>query len=98
MILSLLAMIFSTVFVVSDYERIATFSEKNIPERIKIIFRNIRQYLTETLFAVIRSYILIMLLTFTELSILFTLFGIEASIQGVITRLLNTIYILSITS
>ena len=38
---------------------------------------NIRIYLTETLFVVIRSYVLIMLLTFTELSILFTVFGIE---------------------
>lgn len=77
LILSLLAMIFSTVFVVSDYERIAAFTSENIPQSIKRILLDIRSYLTDTLFVVIRSYVLIMLLTFTELSILFSIFGIE---------------------
>ena len=80
LILSLLAMIFSTVFVVSDYERITAFAEKNIPPNIKKILLNIRIYLTDTLFVVIRSYVLIMLLTFTELSILFTVFGIDNAV------------------
>ena len=80
LILSLLAMIFSTVFVVGDYERIAAFAEKNIPEKAKKFLSNIRIYLTDTLFVVIRSYVLIMLLTFTELSILFSLFGIENAV------------------
>jgi len=80
LILSLLAMVFSTVFVVSDYERIAAFASENIPSSIKRILKNIRVYLTDTLFVVIRSYALIMLLTFTELSILFTLFGIENAV------------------
>jgi len=77
LILSLLAMIFSTVFVVADYERILEFSKTNIPSAVQKILGNIRTYLTDTLFVVIRSYALIMLLTFTELSILFSLFGIE---------------------
>jgi len=77
LILSLLAMIFSTVFVVSDYERIVGFYKANTPAAFKKALDNIRFYLTDTLFVVIRSYVLIMLLTFTELSILFSLFGIE---------------------
>ena len=80
LILSLLAMIFSTVFVVGDYERIATFAKENIPQSMKKVLHNIRIYLTDTLFVVIRSYILIMLLTFTELSILFTVFGLESAV------------------
>jgi len=80
LILSLLAMIFSTVFVANDYERIASFASDHIPARIKHILGRIRVYLTETLFVVIRSYLLIMLLTFTELSILFSLFGIEHAV------------------
>lgn len=75
--ISLLTMIFSTVFVVSDYERLAEFTSKNIPEKVKQILYKVRLYLTDTLFVVIRSYVMIMLLTFTELSILFSLFGIE---------------------
>ena len=80
LILSLLAMIFSTVFVVSDYERIAAFCTENVPQSVKKVLLNIRVYLTDTLFVVIRSYAMIMLLTFTELSVLFSVFGIQNAI------------------
>lgn len=80
LLLSLLAMIFSTVFVVSDFERLSDFVRENIPEKGKCILGKLRIYLTDTLFVVIRSYVMIMLLTFTELSILFSLFGIEFAV------------------
>ena len=80
LILSMLAMIFSTVFMVNDYERITTFVSENVPQSAKKILKNIRDYLKNTLFVVIRSYALIMLLTFTELSILFAVFGIDNAI------------------
>ena len=77
LIFSLLTMIFSTIFLVSDYERITSFANAHTPQWAKTVLNNIRIYLTDTLFVVIRSYVLIMLLTFTELSILFAIFGIE---------------------
>ena len=77
LVLSLLAMIFSTVFVVGDYEQIYSFTQEYVPVSIRRIIAKVRFYLTNTLFVVIRSYILIMLLTFTELSILFSIFGIQ---------------------
>lgn len=80
LVFSLLAMIFSTIFVVADYENIACFAKNHVPENVKKILGNIRIYLTKTLFVVIRSYVLIMLLTFTELSILFSVFGIEHAV------------------
>ena len=93
--LILLAMIFSTVFVVIDYERIAAFYVANTPKKVKNILNNIRIYLTDTLFVVIRSYALIMLLTFTELSILFSLFGIEnAVLKASVIALLDIMPIL----
>lgn len=95
LILSLLAMIFSTVFVANDYERISTFYKENAPQQLKTILKNIWIYLTDTLFVVIRSYILIMLLTFTELSILFTVFGIEhAVLKAAVIALLDILPIL----
>lgn len=95
LILSLLAMIFSTVFVVVDYEGIAAFYQKHTPEKVKNVLTTIRIYLTDTLFVVIRSYLLIMLLTFTELSILFSLFGIEnAVLKAAIIALLDILPIL----
>ena len=95
LILSLLAMIFSTVFVVGDYERIKAFGVTHIPLSIKKILASIWIYLTETLFVVIRSYVLIMILTFTELSLLFTLFGIEhAVLKAAVIALLDIMPIL----
>lgn len=95
LILSLLAMIFSTIFVVIDYEGIAAFYQKHTPQKMKNILHNIRIYLTDTLFVVIRSYVLIMLLTFTELSILFSLFGIESAVlKAAVIALLDIMPIL----
>ncbi len=95
LILSLLAMIFSTVFVVSDYDRISSFVSANLPDNIRNILTNIRIYLTDTLFVVIRSYVLIMLLTFAELSILFSLFRIEnAVLKASVIALLDILPIL----
>lgn len=95
LILSILAMIFSTVFVVVDYERIHAFALAHMPESAKKILRNVRIYLTDTLFVVIRSYALIMLLTFTELSILFSLFGIsDGVLKAAIIAMLDVLPIL----
>lgn len=95
LILSLLAMIFSTVFVVADYERIAQFTAEKLPDKAKHILLQVRRYLTDTLFVVIRSYVLIMLLTFTELSLLFSFFGIEhAVLKASVIALLDIMPIL----
>ena len=80
LILSLLTMIFSTIFVVSDYERISSFAAAHMPQSIRKILHDIKVYLTGTLLVVIRSYALIMLLTFTELSILFSIFRIHNAV------------------
>ena len=77
LILSLLAMIFTTIFLVADYERITVFSSSHVPAWAQKLLKNIRIYLKDTLFVVLRSYAAIMMLTFTELSILFAIFGIE---------------------
>lgn len=77
LILSLLAMIFCTVFVANDYEQIQEFYRHHTPEKVSNILKQVRQYVTGTLLVVIRSYALILLLTFTELSILFAIFNIR---------------------
>ena len=77
LVLSVLTMLFSTFFLVSDYDRIAAFAEEYTPRKAKVIAGTLWSYLRNTLFVVIRSYILIMVITFTELSILFRIFGIE---------------------
>lgn len=75
--LSTLAMIISTFFFVVDYERMFEFLNETAPKKWRDIAESVKFYLTNTLFVVIRSYIMIMGLTFTELSIMFTLCGIN---------------------
>lgn len=95
LILSLLAMIFSTVFVVADYERISAFTREKLPQKVSNVLNLVRIYLQDTLFVVIRSYLIIMLLTFTELSILFNLFDIEhAVLKAAVIALLDILPIL----
>lgn len=95
LVLSLLAMIFTTIFLVSDYDRIAGFTSEHLPTNVKKLLKNIRSYLTDTLFVVIRSYAAIMLLTFTELSILFGIFGIERPVlKAAVIALLDILPIL----
>lgn len=80
LILSLLAMIFCTVFVANDFEKLRDFYHHHTPVKIKDILKKVRVYLTDTLLVVIRSYALIMLLTFTELLILFSVFNIRSAV------------------
>ena len=76
LLLSTLAMIFSTVFVAVDYEKMRAFVKAHMKPKWIVTFKTVRAYLTDTLLVVIRSYLIIMLLTATELTILFALFRI----------------------
>lgn len=78
--------IISTFFFVIDYDKMNSFFETNAPIKIKETIAKIKEYLFNTLFVVLRSYALIMLLTFTELSIMFSICGIDNAflIAGII--------------
>ena len=76
-VLSVIVMIFSTLFIVMDAERIQEFAKANMPPKCKAVCGKIREYLTGTLMLVVRSYMMIMLVTFIELTILFLIFGIQ---------------------
>ena len=78
--ISILMMLVSTFFFVVDYEKMVTFYRKHTPEKIKDKIELIKMYLRDTLLVVTRSYVIICTLTFTELSILFTLFGVKNAI------------------
>lgn len=72
-----LLMVISTFFIALDYDRIGKYFKSHLSGRAVEVAYQIRQYLFNTLFVVIRSYLLIMTLTFTELSIGFSIIGIH---------------------
>lgn len=77
----MLLMIISTFFIAMDYDRITSFILRQMSETAQEIFMEIKTYVTGTLFVCIRSYALIMSITFVELSIGLSVIGVENAIS-----------------
>ncbi len=74
--ISTVIMIISTFFFVVDYERMNEFFKEKAPQKWRDGLEGVKYYIFNTLLVVIRSYLIIMILTFTELSIMFWVCGI----------------------
>lgn len=64
-----LIMVISTFFIASDYEALSQFIQRQFTGSGHELLMRIKHYLVDTLFIVIRSYALIMSITFIELSV-----------------------------
>lgn len=69
--------IVATVFISMDYDKLMGFVVHQLDDRAREMFDEIRAYIVGTLFMVIRSYIIIMSITFVELSMGLCIIGIE---------------------
>ncbi len=70
-------MIISTFFIAMDYDTLTGFCMRQLSDRGKELFVQVKEYLVGTLWVCFRSYAMIMSITFVELSILLTFIGIE---------------------
>ena len=70
----------STVFITMDYDKIMGFVVYQMNDRVREIFEETKSYMVNVLFVVIRSYIIIMSITFVELSIGLSIIGIDYAI------------------
>ena len=76
----LVLMIISTFFIAADYERLTEFCMRQLSRKARRVFHQVKQYIVGTLFVCIRSYALIMSITFVELSIGLSVIGISHSV------------------
>jgi len=76
----ILITLISTFFIASDYEKLSKFMFRQLSGKTKAVVLNIKDYIINTLFVVVRSYILIMSITFVELSIGLSIIRIENAI------------------
>lgn len=76
----LVLMIISTFFIAMDYEALSAFCMRQLSDKAQNVVRQIKQYVVGTLFVCIRSYALIMSITFVELAVGLTLIGIRNSV------------------
>lgn len=65
----LVLIIISSFFIAVDYEQLTGFCMRQLGEKSKAVFLQIKAYVVGTLWVCIRSYLIIMSLTFVELSI-----------------------------
>lgn len=75
--IKLLLMIISTFFIAADYELLTGFFLKQLGGKTQKIFMQVKEYVVGTLFVCIRSYALIMSITFVELSLGLTVIGVK---------------------
>lgn len=80
LLISLLLMVISTFFITMDYDRLTGFVMRQLNSRTKELFLQIKAYIIGTLFVCIRSYALIMTITFVELSLGLTILRVENAI------------------
>ena len=76
LIIKLILMIVSCFFFLMDYDRIMAFLVSMIPKGKEKAFETVKWYVTNTLLVYIRSYSLLFLMTYVELSVGFQILGI----------------------
>ena len=78
--IKIVLMIISTFFIAVDYDRLTGFCLRQMSENAKTVFFQIKEYIVGTLLVCIRSYLIIMSITFVELSIGLSFAGIKHAI------------------
>jgi len=80
MFINVVLTVISTFFISIDFDRFVAFFTRQLKGNGVALFREIKQYLIGTLFVCLRSYIIIMSITFVELSIGLTLLQVRYSV------------------
>ncbi|WP_349670689.1 sporulation integral membrane protein YtvI [Lacrimispora sp.] len=80
MFLKILLMIISTFFIAGDYDLMVEFITRQLPHKTVEMLWQIKEFMVDTLFVYIRSYALIMAITFVELSIGLTMIRVSNAI------------------
>lgn len=94
-LLKTVLMIISSFFIAIDYESINKFVEKQMNPKTIEIFKKIKEYIFGTVLVCIKSYAIIMGITFIELSIGLTILGIKnAFIIAFLTSILDILPVL----
>lgn len=76
----LLLMVISTFFIAMDYDAMASFCMRQLDGWVRELVLTVKEYVVGTLFVCIRSYALIMSITFCELAFGLAIIGIENSV------------------
>lgn len=79
-LVKILLMVISTFFMAMDLDELSQFMLRQFSSRGNVIIQMVKQYMVNTLFVVIRSYAMIMSITFVELSLGLSIIGVPNAI------------------
>ncbi len=79
-LISLVFTILASIFIAMDYHRIIDFIKKQLPPKVSVFLSDAKQQIGKTVIRYLRAYLIIFLLTFTELSIGLSVLGIENAV------------------
>ncbi|MEG1059982.1 MAG: sporulation integral membrane protein YtvI [Oscillospiraceae bacterium] len=80
LLISVLLTVISSFFISSDYSKITGFIMAQLNDKTKALVLEIKSYIVDILFKYVRSYSLIMFVTFVELSIGLMILGVNNAI------------------
>ena len=79
-LLTVILSIISTVFFAMDFELIGEYAKLWLPERVVAFFVKLKSFIVSTVLKYIKSYLILMVITFFELSAGFLILGIDYAI------------------
>ncbi|MBC8536997.1 sporulation integral membrane protein YtvI [Feifania hominis] len=87
----------AAIFISGDLHRIKAFVYLQIPDRLRTVLFETREFLFSTVFRMLRAYALIITLTFVELSVGFAIIGVRYPIVfGLVVALIDILPVLGV--
>ena len=80
LLIRILLMIISTFFIAADYDKLTAFVSRQLSDKLRKLLLEVKEYVLGTLLVCIRSYALIMAITFFELSIGLAIVGVHRAV------------------
>ena len=94
-IVSFIFWVVASVFCTVDYDNIIAFFARQLPEKTCKLIVVTKDYGVNTVFKVLRAYMLLMLITFVELSVGFTVLGVKSSVLvGAVVAIIDILPVL----
>lgn len=96
-IIGVLTMLITSFFVVYDYEDILNYIERLFDSMSKGVYSEVKNYFVNTVFLVIKSYLLIMAITFVELFVGLLILGVDNfALVAMVIALLDILPVLGV--
>lgn len=93
-LISAIVTVVASCYIAADYDFLYEYFTSNAPQKLSNIFKEMKSLASETMLKVLRGYLLLMLLTFAELTISLYLLGVKYAV--VVAAIISIIDILPV--